>query len=277
MKDFIRGESFTIAFQLNVTPIDLRAQFGTLLKVSLKEGTLPKEVELYVWRLSSEDTMCLSAGSQKLSVIIETVEYGIKKLPITSINVIDYPDSFSSDTVNRVYDVLIPINITSEMATVGTVLYDMLRGENAYQLAVDEGYTGTQAEWLESLKGDAFEYSDFTPEQLEALKVKGDTGIQGIQGVKGDKGDKGDAFIYSDFTPEQLLGLKGEQGEQGIQGIQGEKGDKGDTGLQGIQGVKGDKGDKGDPLTYADLTEANKADLTQPIYDDLLSLIYAGL
>jgi len=55
------------------------------------------------------------------------------------------------------------------------------------------------------------------------------------------------------------------------------KGDKGDTGLQGIQGVKGDKGDKGDPLTYADMTEANKDDLRQPIYDDLLSIIYAGL
>ena len=45
----------------------------------------------------------------------------------------------------------------------------------------------------------------------------------------------------------------------------------GATGAQGIQGVKGD------PLTYADMTEANKDDLRQPIYDDLLSIIYAGL
>lgn len=35
-------------------------------------------------------------------------------------------------------------------------------------------------------KGDAFVYDDFTPEQLEALKVKGD---------KGDEGDKGDAGV----------------------------------------------------------------------------------
>jgi hypothetical protein len=44
-------------------------------------------------------------------------------------------------------------------------------------------------------KGDSFEFSDFTPEQLLSLK-----------------GDKGDKFLYSDFTPEQLLSLKGVAG-----------------------------------------------------------------
>ena len=45
------------------------------------------------------------------------------------------------------------------------------------------------------------------------------------------QGEKGEPFKYSDFTPEQLAALKGEKGdkgdtgEQGIQGIQGEKGD----------------------------------------------------
>lgn len=42
-------------------------------------------------------------------------------------------------------------------------------------------------------KGDAFTFDDFTPEQLESLKVKG---------------DKGDAFTYEDFTPEQIESLK---------------------------------------------------------------------
>lgn len=49
-------------------------------------------------------------------------------------------------------------------------------------------------------KGDAFLYEDFTPEQLESLKVKG---------------DKGDDFVYSDFTPEQLAALKGDKGDDG--------------------------------------------------------------
>lgn len=49
-------------------------------------------------------------------------------------------------------------------------------GLSAYQIAVNAGFVGTEAQWLASLKG-----------------AKGDTGAQGIQGLKGDKGDKGDA------------------------------------------------------------------------------------
>ena len=60
----------------------------------------------------------------------------------------------------------------------------------------DMGLTGPQ--------GEPFKYEDFTPEQLEALKVKG------------DKGDKGDAFTYEDFTPEQLEALKGPAPVRGV-------------------------------------------------------------
>ena len=60
----------------------------------------------------------------------------------------------------------------------------------------DIGLTGPQ--------GEPFKYEDFTPEQLEALKVKG------------DKGDKGDAFTYADFTPEQLESLKGPATVKGV-------------------------------------------------------------
>lgn len=93
-------------------------------------------------------------------------------------------------------------------------------------------------------KGDKGDTGDTGPQG-----PKGDTGEQG---PKGDKGDKGDAFTYSDFTAEQLAALKGEKGDTGAQGPQGIKGDtgatgpKGDTGEQGPQGLKGDKGDKGD-------------------------------
>lgn len=145
---------------------------------------------------------------------------------------------------------------------------------------------------------------------------KGDTGMQG---PIGEKGDKGDAFTYSDFTAEQLAALKGEKGDTGSQGPKGDKGDKGDTGEQGpkgdtgsgfkvlgyfatvealsaaviapeigdaygvgssdpydiyiydtvngwvnngpLQGAKGDKGDKGDPFTYSDFTAEQLAAL----------------
>ena len=53
-------------------------------------------------------------------------------------------------------------------------------------------------------KGEPFKYSDFTQDQLNALK--------------GPKGDKGEPFRYSDFTPEQLLSLRGPKGDPGSGG-----------------------------------------------------------
>jgi len=53
-------------------------------------------------------------------------------------------------------------------------------------------------------KGEPFKYSDFTQDQLNALK--------------GPKGDKGEPFRYSDFTTEQLLALRGPKGDPGTGG-----------------------------------------------------------
>ena len=41
---------------------------------------------------------------------------------------------------------------------------------SAYGIAVKHGYTGSEEEWLETLKGDPFRYEDFTPEQLGNIK-----------------------------------------------------------------------------------------------------------
>ena len=42
-----------------------------------------------------------------------------------------------------------------------------------------------------------------------------------IIGPAGPKGEKGDAFEYGDFTPEQLAGLKGPKGDRGEKGDPG--------------------------------------------------------
>ena len=77
-------------------------------------------------------------------------------------------------------------------------------------------------------------------------ELKGDTGVKGDTGAKGDTGK---AFEFSDFTPEQLASLKGEKGDTGATGKTGSKGDsgaKGDTGATGSKGDTGDRGPKGD-------------------------------
>lgn len=55
------------------------------------------------------------------------------------------------------------------------------RGYSAYEIAVQEGFVGTEEEWLASLAG---------PEGKQGKD--GERGIQGPRGQQGDKGDKGD-------------------------------------------------------------------------------------
>ena len=50
-------------------------------------------------------------------------------------------------------------------------------GKSAYQIALDNGFVGSQSEWLTSLKGDKGDKGE-----------KGDTGEQGIQGERGANG-----------------------------------------------------------------------------------------
>lgn len=87
-------------------------------------------------------------------------------------------------------------------------------GKSAYDIAILNGFVGTEAEWLDSLNGKS------------AYQIALDYGFVGtieewilsIKGSKGDKGDKGDT---------------GAKGDQGIKGV------KGDTGEQGPQGTNG--------------------------------------
>lgn len=75
---------------------------------------------------------------------------------------------------------------------------------NQYASTSSVQLTPEQIEKLKGPKGEPFKYSDFTQDQLNALK--------------GPKGDKGEPFRYSDFTAEQLLALKGPKGDPGSGG-----------------------------------------------------------
>ena len=72
-------------------------------------------------------------------------------------------------------------------------------GKSAYQIAVEHGFSGTETEWLASLKGPV-----------------GETGLQGAQGIQGPQGERGPA---------------------GADGAAGPQGPKGDTGAAGSNGT----------------------------------------
>ena len=136
---------------------------------------------------------------------------------------------------------------------------DGVDGKSAYQIAVDNGYPGTEQAWLASLKGD-----------------KGDTGEPGAAGEKGEPGENGDTVTavkdgrdgtdgaagrdgvngasayeiavqhgYGGSETAWLESLHGADGAKGDTGAAGAKGEKGDIGATGAKGEKGDKGDPG--------------------------------
>ena len=109
------------------------------------------------------------------------------------------------------------------------------KGSSAYQIAVEQGYQGSESDWLSSLKGDKGE--------------KGNTGAKGNPGQDSAEGKSAYAIAvehgYENSEDEWLLSLKGEKGDTGERGDKGEKGDPGDRGLQGVPGEKGEKGDAG--------------------------------
>ena len=60
-------------------------------------------------------------------------------------------------------------------------------GKSAYQLAVEKGFAGTEAEWIASLKG---ETGPIGPQgEIGPQGLKGETGATGPQGIQGPKGD----------------------------------------------------------------------------------------
>jgi hypothetical protein len=100
--------------------------------------------------------------------------------------------------------------------------------KSAYDLAVESGFVGTQAEWLLSLKGETGSAGPQGPQGLQGLQgPQGDAGPQGLQGIQGPAGNDG------------AQGLPGADGAQGIQGPAGPQG------LQGIQGIQGPQGEPG--------------------------------
>lgn len=66
-----------------------------------------------------------------------------------------------------------------------------LRGLNAYQLAVKNGYTGTETEWIASITGVEGK-SAYEVAQAEGYEGTKAAWLASLKGEKGDKGDKGD-------------------------------------------------------------------------------------
>lgn len=140
-------------------------------------------------------------------------------------------------------------------------------GLSAYEVAVANGFIGTEAEWLTSLQGLKGDTGDQGPQGIQgsdgatgpqgpigltgadgndgATGSIGPTGLQGEQGIQGLTGDVGPQGPIGLTGPQGIQGLTGPQGEQGIQGLTGDIGAQGPTGNDGQDGSQGPQGIQG--------------------------------
>lgn len=152
---------------------------------------------------------------------------------------------------------------------------DELRGYSAYEVAVNNGFVGTEQEWLITLHATMSIGNVYMLEPTEDAYVENTStdpahpvydffiprGFQGPQGIQGSVGPQG---------PRGLQGEVGPAGPQGEKGEQGPKGAVGDTGPQGVPGEVGPQGPIGQTgkafsirKTYASIEEMNADDKSQ--------------
>lgn len=115
-------------------------------------------------------------------------------------------------------------------------------GKSAYEIAVENGFEGTEQEWLESLKGEPGE-----PGTSGSDGQNGAAGQDGVGVKDAEINDKGELVIT--LTNGQVLNLGvvvGADGEQGPEGPQGKPGEDGEDGEQGPEGPQGEPGENGE-------------------------------
>lgn len=120
-------------------------------------------------------------------------------------------------------------------------------GLSAYQVAVQNGFVGTQPQWIASLKGATAAKGDdgdngWSP-VIKATVIGAKSALEIIDWV-GGTGEKPTQLGYISESGvisniDLALDLRGAKGEKGDQGERGEKGDRGETGSVGGQGRQG--------------------------------------
>lgn len=134
------------------------------------------------------------------------------------------------------------VGVPGQTGAAGPAGADGDDGLSAYQVAVANGFVGTEAQWLASLVG-----------------ATGAQGIQGVQGPIGIQGPAGEAgatgatgaaghspvVIFGSGADADRLTIDGVASGPHLTGPQGPAGQTGSTGPAGPQGAKGDAGDAG--------------------------------
>lgn len=105
-------------------------------------------------------------------------------------------------------------------------------GYSAYEIAVDNGFEGTEQEWLESLIGKGLEF-EWKGTQL-GVRVEGETEYKYVD-LKGQAGENGKNLEFNWKGTELGVRVQGQADYQYVN-LKGEKGNPGQNGTNGADG-----------------------------------------
>lgn len=177
------------------------------------------------------------------------------------------------------------VSVSEDGSAAASVGEDLPRGKSAYEIAKENGFDGTEAEWLASLKGapgaagangkdgengktpyvgeNGNWYIGENDTGKPSRGAKGEPGTDGVTptfGIEsvetGEPGTDAEVTMTGDAPNHGLKFVipRGDKGDKGDTGSPGAKGDKGEPGAKGVPGSPGAKGDKGDPGATPNLT-----------------------
>lgn len=135
------------------------------------------------------------------------------------------------------------------------------QGKSAFEIAVENGFVGTESEWLASLKG-----------EKGTDGKDGKDGTNGADGKDGQNGTDGRGITSTEINANGELILTYSDGSIANVGI-----------VKGADGAKGDKGEKGDTgATGADgtdyvLTDTDKTEIANIVINEYDSSVMAIL
>ena len=169
-------------------------------------------------------------------------------------------------------------------------------GKSAYEIAVENGFVGTEIEWLESLKGldgkDGINGKDGVDGAPGQDGIDGQNGTDGQNGVNGSDGKSAyEIAVENGFVgteSEWLVSLEGSDGKDGQDGVNGSDGksayiiavEHGFTGtetewlasLKGTDGKDGADGQPGKDAPEVDLSNYVTKDQLQKIEENAVYL-----
>ena len=168
IKTIYKGESVTLLFTFPAL-YDMGRILHHHVFIGETEFTGVIDGQTIVMQLKSSDTDRM-IGTHRIVLWLDDTTLGLRKPYCGDLVVARTQAAGNTVSVSNISDIIIPIVISETTITADSILYNYMKGDSAYQIWLDAGNVGTLEDYLEDIKGDPFLYSDFTPEQLEALR-----------------------------------------------------------------------------------------------------------